>query len=81
MLLSARGQIRSSFVLTNTFRSSARVSCLPSNSVLRRFHRPTGLREQSSVPELPSILQTYKKGGMVVIKSGMNDSTANTVFI
>lgn len=30
--------------------------------MLRRFNRSTGLREQSSVSELPGFLQTYKKG-------------------
>ncbi|KAJ5973300.1 hypothetical protein N7481_010510 [Penicillium waksmanii] len=60
MILSAGVRLRSSFLLTNSLRSSRSIPCLPQSSALRHFHRPACLR-QSTTPELPAFLQTYKK--------------------
>ncbi|CAI7669134.1 unnamed protein product [Penicillium manginii] len=58
MILSVGVRLRSSLLL-NSLRSSRSIPCLPQPS-LRRFHRPACLR-QSTTPELPAFLQTYKK--------------------
>ncbi|CAI7626470.1 unnamed protein product [Penicillium pancosmium] len=60
MILSAGVRLRSSFLLTKSLRSSRSIPCMPQSSALRRFHRPACLR-QSTTPELPAFLQTYKK--------------------